>query len=128
MACAGSDRSKTPDTGTPPELKVTKLQRATLSNGLKVILAERHEVPLVNFTLATDAGFASDASSTPGTANLAMQVLTDGTRTRNALEISDQLETLGATLRGSSNLDLSFVSLSALASRLDPSLDLFPDS
>ena len=127
MASAGSDRSKTPDTGTPPELKLPKLQRATLSNGLKVILAERHEVPLVNFTLATDAGFASDASSTPGTANLAMQVLTDGTRTRNALEISDQLETLGATLRGSSNLDLSFVSLSALASRLDPSLDLFAD-
>src|SRR5216684_4000396 len=127
MASAGADRSKTPDTGTPPELKLPKLQRATLSNGLKVILAERHEVPLVNFTLATDAGFASDASSTPGTANLAMQVLTDGTRTRNALKISHQLETLGATLRGSSNLDLSFVSLSALTSRLDPSLDLFAD-
>ena len=127
-ASAGADRSKTPDTGTPPELKLPKLQRATLSNGLKVILAERHEVPLVNFTLAADAGFASDASSaTPGTANLAMQVLTDGTRTRNALQISDELEALGATLRGSSNLDLSFVSLSALTSKLDPSLDLFAD-
>src|ERR1700693_773925 len=126
-ASAGADRSKAPDTGTPPELKLPKLQRATLSNGLKVILAERHEVPLVNFTLAADAGFASDASATPGTANLAMQVLTDGTRTRNALQISDELETLGATLRGSSNLDLSFVSLSALTAKLDPSLDLFAD-
>ena len=124
-ASAGADRSKTPETGTPPELKLPKLQRATLSNGLKVILAERHEVPLVNFTLAADAGFASDASATPGTANLAMQVLTDGTRTRNALQISDELEALGATLRGYSNLDLSFVSLSALTAKLDPSLDLF---
>ncbi|MGD0791439.1 MAG: pitrilysin family protein [Terriglobales bacterium] len=126
-ASAGADRSKAPDTGTPPELKLPKLQRATLSNGLKVILAERHEVPLVNFTLAADAGFASDASTTPGTANLAMQVLTDGTRMRNALEISDELESLGARLRGSSNLDLSFVSLSALTAKLDPSLDLFAD-
>jgi zinc protease len=126
-ASAGADRSKTPDTGTPPELKLPKLQRATLSNGLKIVLAERHEVPLVNFRLATDAGFASDASTSPGTANLAMQVLTDGTRTRNALQISDELEALGATLRGSSNLDLSFVSLSALTSKLDPSLDLFAD-
>jgi len=126
-ASAGADRSKAPDTGTPPELKLPKLQRATLSNGLKVILAERHEVPLVNFTLAADAGFASDASTSPGTANLAMQVLTDGTHTRNALEISDELESLGATLRGSSNLDLSFVSLSALTAKLDPSLDLFAD-
>jgi zinc protease len=126
-AAAGAERSKVPDTGTPPELKLPKLQRATLSNGLKVILAERHEVPLVNFTLAADAGFASDASTAPGTANLAMQVLTDGTRTRNALQISDELEVLGATLRGSSNLDLSFVSLSALTSKLDLSLDLFAD-
>jgi zinc protease len=126
-ASAGADRSKAPDIGTPPELILPKLQRATLSNGLKVILAERHEVPLVNFTLASDAGFASDASATPGTANLAMQVLTDGTRTRNTLQISDELETFGATLRGSSNLDLSFVSLSALTAKLDPSLDLFAD-
>jgi zinc protease len=126
-ASAGADRSKAPETGTPPELKLPKLQRTKLSNGLQVILAERHEVPLVNFTLAADAGFASDASTTPGTANLAMQVLTDGTGTRNALRISDELESLGATLRGSSNLDLSFVSLSALTAKLDPSLDLFAD-
>ncbi len=126
-ATAGADRSKAPSTGTPPELKLPKLQRATLSNGLKVILAERHEVPLVEFTLASDAGFASDALTSPGTANLAMQVLTDGTRTRNALQISDELESLGAILHGSSNLDLSFVSLSALKSQLPPSLDLFAD-
>jgi zinc protease len=126
-ASTGADRSTAPETGTPPELKLPKLQRTTLSNGLKVILAERHAVPLVNFTLAADAGFASDASSSPGTANLAMRVLTDGTKTRNALEISDELESLGATLRGFSNLDLSFVSLSALTAKLDPSLDLFAD-
>jgi zinc protease len=124
---AAMDRSKAPETGTPPELKLPKLQRATLSNGLKIILAERHEVPLVNFTLASDAGFASDTSSAPGTANLAMQVLTDGTRARDALQISDELERLGATLRGSSNLDLSFVSLSALTAKLDASLELFAD-
>lgn len=126
-ASVGADRSKAPDTGTPPELKLPKLQRTTLSNGLKVILAERHEVPLVDFTLASDAGFASDASTSPGTANLAMLVLTDGTRTRDALKISDELESIGATLKGSSNLDLSFVSLSALTAKLDASLDLFAD-
>jgi zinc protease len=126
-ASAGADRSKPPDTGTPPELKLPKMQRATLSNGLKILLAERHEVPLVNVTLASDAGFASDASTSPGTANLAILVLTDGTRTRDALKISDELESLGATLKGSSNLDLSFVTLSALTTKLDPSLDLFAD-
>jgi zinc protease len=126
-ASTGADRNKPPIPGTPPELKLPKLQKATLSNGLTIILAERHDVPLVNFTLASDAGFASDASTSSGTANLAMLVMTDGTRTRDALKISDELESLGATLKGSSNLDLSFVSLSALTVKMDPALDLFAD-
>ena len=126
-ASTGADRSKPPVPGTPPELTLPKLQRATLSNGLKVILAERHDLPLVNFILASDAGFSSDSTTAPGTANLAMQVLTDGTRTRNTLQISDELESLGAQLRAYSNLDLSFVSLSALTAELDPSLNLFAD-
>jgi zinc protease len=126
-ATAGADRSKAPEPTTPPELKLPKLQRATLSNGLKLILAERHEVPLVNFTLAADAGFAADSLAAPGTANLAMRLLTYGTRTRNALQIDDELQMLGAELHASSNLDGSFVSLSALKSKLDPSLDLFAD-
>ncbi len=126
-AAAAVDRSKAPEAGTPPALKMPKIERATLSNGLKILLAERHEVPLVDFTLASDAGFASDASTSPGTSNLAMLALTDGTRTRDALKISDELDSLGAILKGTSNLDLSFLSLSALTSKLDPSLELFAD-
>lgn len=126
-AANGADRSKAPEPSGPPELTLPKLQRATLSNGLKVILAERHEVPLVDFTLLSDAGFAADSLATPGTANLAMRLLTYGTRTRNALQIDDELQMLGARLNASSDLDGSFVSLSSLRSKLDPSLDLFAD-
>jgi len=126
-AQSGADRSKPPALGTPPELRLPKLQRATLSNGLKVILAERHEVPLVNFWMSTDAGYAADQFATPGTAKLTGALLIDGTWTRNALEINDQAALLGAQLRGYSNLDFSYVRLSALKSKLDPSLDLFAD-
>ena len=122
-----ADRSKSPALGAPPELKLPKLQRATLSNGLKVILAERHDVPLVNFWMATDAGYAADQFAAPGTAKLTGTLLIDGTRTRNALEISDQTRSLGAQLSSYSNLDFSFVRLSALKTKLDPSLDLFAD-
>src|SRR5262249_25383889 len=83
----GADRSKAPVPGAPPELKLPKLQRSTLSNGLKVILAERREVPLVNFTLAFDAGYAADQLAAPGTASMAMAQLTAGTKTLNAFQI-----------------------------------------
>ncbi len=121
------DHAKTPALGTPPELKLPKLQRATLSNGLKIILAERHEVPLVDFWMATDAGYAADQFAKPGTAKLTATLLADGTRTRNALQINDQAAMLGANLTTRSNLDYSFVDLSALKAKLDPSLDLFAD-
>lgn len=126
-ASSGADRSNAPTLGAPPELKLPKLQRVTLSNGLKVILAERHDVPLVNFWLATDAGYAADQFAKPGTAKLTGALLIDGTRTRNALEITDQTALLGAELRGFSGLDLSYVQLSALKAKLGPSLDLFAD-
>jgi zinc protease len=123
----GADRSKAPEPGPAPDLKLPKLQRATLSNGLKVILAERHEVPLVQAWMTVDAGYAADQFATPGTASMTTALLDGGTKTRTALQISDQLEMLGAELRANSNLDLSTVSLSALKAKLDPSLDLFAD-
>jgi len=126
-ASADADRSKLPALGNPPELRLPKLQRATLSNGLKVILAERHDVPLLNLWMAVDAGYAADQFVIPGTAKLASTLLIDGTRTRNALEINDQTALLGAELGAFANLDFSFVRLSALQSKLDPSLDLFAD-
>jgi len=121
------DRSKLPDAGTPPELKLPKLQKTTLSNGLKIVLAERHDTPIVNFSLIIDAGFAADQSASPGTTSLTTALLTGGTKTLNALEINDKLELLGAELTASSNLDSSIVNLSALKSKLDPSLDLYAD-
>jgi len=124
-ASKGADRSKPPETGTPPDLKLPKLQRAALSNGLKVILSERHEVPLVHFWMTIDAGYAADQLSAPGTASLTSSLLDGGTSTRTALQINDQLAMLGAELHAYSNLDLSVVQLSTLKAKLDPSLDLF---
>ena len=126
-ASTGADRSKAPATGTPPDLKLPKLQRTTLSNGLKVILAERHEVPLVNLWMTADAGYAADQFAAPGTASMTSSLLDGGTSTRTALQISDQLAMLGAELRAYSNLDLSIVQLSSLRAKLDPSLELFAD-
>ncbi len=121
------DRSQLPVVGEPPTPTFPALQRATLSNGLKLILAERHDVPVVGFDLLVDAGYAADHTGVEGTASLAMAMLDEGTESRDALEISLELSALGADLSAGSNLDLSSVSLSALSENLDPSLDIFAD-
>jgi len=122
-----ADRTKLPALGESPEVKFPAVERVTLSNGLKIVLAERHSVPLVNFRLMVDAGFAADQTSKPGAAKLAMDVMDEGTKKLNSLEINEQLSLLGANLSTAANLDYSTVSLSALKANLDPSLDLFAD-
>ena len=116
-----------PKPETPPTASFPILQRATLSSGMKIILAERHSLPLVNMNMLFDAGYASDQLSSPGTANLAMNMLDEGTKTRTALQLSEELALLGATLNAGSGLDVSSVSMSALKSNLDASLNLFAD-
>ena len=126
VAAKGADRSKLPQPGTPPKAEFP-LERATLSNGLKVVLAERRAIPVVQFDLLLDAGFAADQFAQPGTASLAMSMLDEGTTTRSALQISDRLADLGASMGAGSRLDVSSVSLDALRERLDPALELYAD-
>ncbi|HEY7194870.1 MAG TPA: pitrilysin family protein [Gemmatimonadales bacterium] len=127
VVASGVDRSKLPAAGTPPDARFPEVARATLPNGLKIVLAERHSIPQVNMTLLVDAGYAADQFAAPGTASLTLDMLDEGTTRRTALQISDTLAQLGAQLFTGSQLDVSSVSLSALKDKLDPSLDIFAD-
>jgi zinc protease len=121
------DRSAIPSPGPAPEVRFDDFERFELPNGLRVVLAERSAVPVVNLRMLVNAGYAADQFGLPGTANLAMNMLDEGTSSRSALQISDELSLLGATLESGSNLDVSTVSMSALKEKLAPSLDLFAD-
>jgi zinc protease len=84
-------------------------------------------VPLVNFNLMLDAGYAADHQGVLGTASLAMNMLDEGTKTRTALQISDAMQRLGAQLGTGSNVDMSNVFLSTLKENMDSSLAVFAD-
>jgi zinc protease len=111
----------------PAEPKFPAFTRATLKNGLKLIVAERHAVPVVNFSLQLDAGYASDQAGLAGTAKLAADMMDEGTKTRSALDISSSLVRLGANLNTGANLDITSVTLSALKANLDQSLEILAD-
>ncbi len=122
------DRSTgVPEAGPPPAASFPAIQRATLSNGLEIVLAERHTIPVVRFELMVDAGYAADQFGTPGTASLAMNLMDEGTQRRTSLQISEELALLGASLGTGADLDAASVTLSALTENLDASLDIFAD-
>jgi zinc protease len=123
----GADRSKPPLPTAFPQTSFPELHQATLANGMRLIVAERHAVPVVQFSLQLDSGFAADQLASPGVASVAMEMLDEGTATMDALEISDTLAGLGAELTTGANLDYSVVSLSALKENLDRSLAVYAD-
>ena len=121
------DRSQLPDVGDTPALDLPDVQHATLSNGLKIRLAERHNAPTVEMRMVFDAGYAADPADAPGTASLAMAMLDEGTDSRDALAISADLDRLGANLGTSTSLDSSSLSLSMLSNTIDDALDIYAD-
>jgi zinc protease len=121
------DRSKVPVPSSPPDVKFPDLHRGKLSNGLQVVLAERHSIPLVKINLLLDAGFAADQFAIPGTVRLSSELLDQGTTKRTATQINEELASLGAGLAAASDLDSSLVGLSTLNSTLDRTLDIYAD-
>jgi zinc protease len=121
------DRSRLPELGPAHELKLPHVHEDQLANGLKILVAERHEIPVVNFWIDVDAGYAADQFALPGAARLASSLLTGGTARRSALEISDEIQMLGAQLSTGANLDMSTAYLSSLKDNLEDALDLFAD-
>jgi len=109
------------------KLTFPNIKRARLTNGVEVVLAQRTTVPLVEMSMYFDAGYAADGAGNSGVASFATEMLDLGTKRRSALEISAEAEILSAKLSADSNLDATTVSLSALTSHLEDSIELWAD-
>ncbi|MES5813479.1 pitrilysin family protein [Pseudoxanthomonas sp. Soil82] len=110
-----------------PDLKFPALERATLSNGTKVILARRDAVPVVQFSYEFKGGFAADQGRKLGTSSFTMGMLDEGAGELDALAFANRAESLGAMLGAGAALDGGNAYLSALKENLDDSLGLFAD-
>ncbi len=122
------DRSAgVPKTEKFPELKFPALQRATLKNGTQLILAERHDIPVVQLSYQFDGGFTADQGRKPGTASFTMSMLDEGAGERGSLAFADAADALGARFGTGASLDGATIYGSALKENLAPSLALFAD-
>nr|WP_245842985.1 pitrilysin family protein [Sphingomonas laterariae] len=124
---AAVDRSKFPEVQPIGDLEFPAIERATLSNGMQVVLARRTTVPTVRIALSFDAGNAADPKAKLGTQALMLSLLDEGTKTRNSIQIAEEQERLGAAIGTSANMDRTSVTLFALKPNLAPSLDLLAD-
>src|SRR5688572_22635714 len=122
--------AQTPDRSAPPALDKAKnlqlpaIQKFKLSNGLSVVLMEKHSVPLVQVNLLVQTGSFDDANGKEGLASITMDLLDEGAGEYSALQLADEIEFLGAQIGTFSRTFSSEVDCAAPVSKLDGALKL----
>jgi zinc protease len=120
-------RASLPAPGEKRAFKVPAVKRLRLKNGLPVILAESHKLPLVSVDLILKTGSSANAKDKAGLASLTANMLDEGTKKRTATQIANEVAQLGATLNSYATWDATAVSLSVLAENLDRALPVWAD-
>jgi predicted Zn-dependent peptidase len=121
------DRSRPPEPGPPPALRLPPVQQFRLSNGLPVLLLEKHNVPLVQVNVFITAGAVLDPAGKPGTASMTAAMLDEGAGPRDALALADAIDYLGARITAGAGHHSTVIALHTPRARLDSALVLVAD-
>jgi len=124
---AQAPQATPPPPQAPRSVIIPKPVEKTLANGLRVIVVQRSEMPLVTAQLVVKNGGEVDPSDMAGVADLTASLLTRGTSTKSATQIAEAIEALGGTLNSGANWDSSSVTTSVLSSRIGPALEIVSD-
>ena len=90
------NRSVEPKAGPAFNMSVPKIERAELPNGLKIIVVEHKELPIIQMQLVVRTGADVDVPGKAGVASMTAEMLDEGTKTRNTLKIADDIDFIGA--------------------------------
>jgi len=120
-------RQAPPPVAKPVQPVLPKPVERTLANGLRVIVAQSSDLPLVTADLTIKAGAWADPDGLAGAAGMTAGMLTEGTTTRSAQQIAREVEALGASLDTGASGEASSVTLNAMPDKLDAALPIMAD-
>jgi zinc protease len=119
-----------PATTTPPapgELRSWQfppIREFTMRNGMRVILVERHTLPIVSTRIMFDAGGLREPADKSGLASLTGSLLREGTRNVSSVQLSERMERLGAQFGTVGTFSMSYIDLTALPEVLGEAMEL----
>ena len=127
VAAGPADRVAPPAVGPIVVADLPHPVETTLSNGLRLVVVERHDLPLVTATLIAGQGAALDPPDRSGTASLTATLLTKGTTTRSATDIARAIAALGGTIASDADRDGASVDVTVKSDQLAPALTILAD-
>lgn len=122
-----AERVPLPKPGPAVSPNIPTPQTMTLGNGLKLVVVEKHDLPLVAATVLAPAGAASDPVGSAGLTKLTASLLTKGTATRSATSIARDIENLGGSISSEAGWDSSFAAVDVKSDQIDKALSILAD-
>jgi len=122
-----AERLQPPPAGPAVVAAIPSPQELTLPNGLRVIVVEKHDLPLVTANLVASGGAATDPPLRAGLGSLTADLLTKGTKTRSATQIAAEIESLGGSIDSSAQWDGASASVTVKSDQLVPALAILAD-
>jgi predicted Zn-dependent peptidase len=116
-----------PGPGAPRAYQFPAFERRTLPNGLRLVVAPLHRLPVVSVAAVVDAGAATDPAGQEGLAVLTARALDEGTAAFDALALADRVERLGASLDAGADWDSAVVALTTLAPKLGDAFEVLAE-
>jgi zinc protease len=125
---APAGMQESPPAPAPPRpVRIPKPQETTLPNGLRVIVAEDRDMPLISARVVIASGAEVDPAGASGLADLTAELLTKGTDSRSAPEIAHAVESLGGELESGATWDSSNIDVNVMSSKFEPALGIVAD-
>ena len=122
-----ADRSRLPDAEASATLPFPVIEERNLDNGIRVVLARRDVLPVTDLVFRFEAGSAGEAPDELGLTDTAFEQLTSGTTSRDAEQLSIEMEGLGTFLRATGGTLSSSLSAGGLTERLPEIIALAAD-
>ena len=116
-----------PAPGTPRPYHFPAVERRTLANGVRLVVAPVRKLPVVSVVAVVRAGATCDPAGAAGLAQLTARALTEGAADLDAVALTERIERLGATIDAGADWDAALVSMTTLAGRLEEAFALFAD-
>lgn len=120
-------REKAPAASEARPYRFPDVERFTLANGMRVLVARTTNAPLVTVRAAVRSGASHDPTKKPGLATLTADLVDEGAGKRRAIELAEAIGDLGASLNAGADWDVSFVNLDILSSQLSKGFPIFAD-
>jgi len=127
LVSAQTPQATPPPPAAPRSATFPKPVEQTLPNGLRVIVIERRETPLISAQLLVKNGSEVDPPELAGLADMTANLLTKGTQTRDATKIAEEIESLGGTLDSGARWDSSFATVGVMSSKISPAMEILAD-